>query len=54
MGRRPEQEDQMAHVVLEWEGMAAADLVADAVIAVILQVRPFSVRDLTGWLLALA
>ena len=29
----------MAHVILEWEGMAAADLVADAIIAVLLQVR---------------
>ncbi len=37
-GCRPEQGDQMAHVVLEWEAAAAADLVADAIIAVLLQV----------------
>ena len=28
----------MAHVVLEWEAAAAADLVADAIVAVLLQV----------------
>ncbi|KAK9858462.1 hypothetical protein WJX84_012388, partial [Apatococcus fuscideae] len=34
---KPGQGEQMAHVVLEWESMAAADLVADAIIAVLLQ-----------------
>ena len=36
---RPAEGDTQEHVVLEWQAGTAADMVADAVVAVILQVR---------------
>lgn len=36
---RPAEEGMQEHVVLEWQAGTAADMVADAVVAVILQVR---------------
>lgn len=46
---KAEEGPQPAHVVLEWEGGSTSDMVADAVIAIILQVCTMCMHHMPKW-----
>lgn len=48
--QQPKQAPVAPHVVLEWQGGSEADMIADAVVAIILQVGRDHPQHASGWL----